>query len=173
LKNIKLKYEYIINFHSTNLTINNVTLTLTRRILLVDIADVVKNNNFLIQGGKFQFQNPKSPLALSTPTLSVSHSFNLFSFFTLSFIGGIFRSLFVHCLALLICLRLYTLHLCALCLSKRLIFYFVYVGKTCKGCSFKWFFMQKDVFFMFVEWFACKVWVFMRFFMEKEVFLVV
>ena len=30
--------------------------------------------------------------------------------------------------------------------AKGWFFYFVYVGKMCKGCSFKWFFMQKDVF---------------------------
>jgi len=39
---------------------SNVTLTLTRGIHPVDTADVAKNNIFLSQRGKFQFQNPKS-----------------------------------------------------------------------------------------------------------------
>ena len=54
--------------------------------------------------------------------------------------------------------------------AKGSFFYFVFVWKACKGCSFKWLLMQKDVFFLFVEWFACKVLVFMWFLMEKEVF---
>ena len=58
-------------------------------------------------------------------------------------------------------------------LSKRLVFYFVYVWKACKGCCFKGLLMQKDVFFLFVKWFACKVLVFIWFLMENEVFLVV
>jgi len=48
-------------------------------------------------------------------------------------------------------------------------FYAIFDRKMCKGCSFKWFFMQKDVFFLFVVWFPYKVWVFMRFLMEKRV----
>jgi len=36
-------------------------------------------------------------------------------------------------------------------LNKRLVFYFVYVWKACKGCCFKGLLMQKDVFFFVCE----------------------
>jgi len=86
-----------------------------------------------------------------TPILSLqlSHSHTHFVHsLALSFTGGISRSLFVHCLDLSICLRLCALHLYALKVSglfvfaffvsaKGWFFYFVYVGKACKDCSFK------------------------------------
>ena len=53
--------------------------------------------------------------------------------------------------------------LCVLRLSKKFIFYFVFVWKACKGCSFKWLLMQKDVFFLLNDlhvkfWFLCDFW---------------
>ena len=106
-----------------------------------------------------------SPIPLShpeslSPTLSLpfshsnslTHTLTLFTLvlFTLalSFTGGFSRSLFVHCKDLSICLRLCALHLYALKVSglfvfalfvsaKGWFFYFVYVGKVCKDCSFK------------------------------------
>jgi len=53
--------------------------------------------------------------------------------------------------------------------QQKVGFYFVYVGKTCKGCSFKWFSCKRIFLFMFVEWFACKAWAFMQFLIEKHV----
>jgi len=133
----------------------------------------------------FPLSHPESLTPILSVRLSHSHSltptltlftlvlFTLVLFtlalFTLalSFTGGISRSLFVHCLDLSICLRLCALHLYALKVSglfvfalfvsaKGWFFYFVYVGKVCKDCSFKWFSCIR-MFFLFVCGMSC-VW---------------
>jgi len=59
---------------------------------------------------------------------------------------------------------------CVLRLSKRFVFYFVFVWKACKGCSFKWLLMLKDVFFMFIEWFGVKFWFLWEFWWKRKSF---
>jgi len=132
--------------------------------------------------------NSKTQKSFPPSPLSVSHSLPLhfltLSLFTLALClhsrslvhwrylslslcplsGSLALSTSLHFCALKVFLRL-----CALRFNKRLVFYFVYVGKTCKGCSFKWFSCKRIFLFVFVEWFACKAWAFMQFLIEKHV----
>jgi len=100
------------------------------------------------------FQSSQSSASSQSRALSVSTSSAL-SLSTLS----------LSPLSLSFTLAFAQVALCVFRLSKRLVFYFVFVWKACKGCSFKWLFMQKDVFFFCLLndlrvkfWFLCDFW---------------
>ena len=165
--------------------ISNVRLTLLRGIPPVDTADMGKNMNILCQRGKWDiFRILKRSSFLRLPLLcsfSCSHccsqtlpsraltvALNL-SVLVLSLS---LSSLSLCRLRRFLCVwrSSHCTGLCALRLSKRLVFYFVYVWKTCKGCCFKWLLMQKDVFFCLWNDLRVKFWFLFGFWWKMKSF---
>ena len=156
-------------------------MTFLRDMIFIWHCWCVKNNNFLRQRVKWRYMRSQKFISCllhsHSPTLSFSHSLDC----ALSLICTL-----THCLALALSVLPLTLslfiRLCALELSlyvssptrslgsssslrssstsrvRQHKVGFFYVWKTCKGCCFNCFFIQKDVFFLFIEWFPCEVW---------------
>jgi len=177
---------------------SNVRLTLLRDIPPVDTADVGKNMNILCQRGKwdiFRILKARFSLCSALPLLR-SHSLTLQrspflrlpSFvLVLSLLLSNSPFSWSHCRSQplrsrALTLALFTVSLSSekvslrceglrtLRLSKRLVFYFVYVWKACKGCCFKGLLMQKDVFFCLWNDLRVKFWFLFGFWWKMKSF---